>query len=347
MIWNVRLPPVLSKQKLAVQYLEKVNNMKQLKFAVAVLMTLIGLASSASAQDQSAQYMQAGNTAYMGRNYDAAISDYLSATQSNPNYWQAYQGLGNCYYAKGDYSTALTNYQKALDLNPNNPQLSNFVQSLRAKVSTAPAASNNSVPSPGASTAATSKFELDVNAGLALVDSEIGFGGGLSGYIPLDRHFFLGASAAFYTASESESGSASGYGVTETASVSGSANIIEGLARVKYVFDGDSMRPYGFAGIGIADISASASGGATETGGGGSASETASGSAIDPMLALGGGLAFSAGKDMDITVQLKESLIFIGGTTVTASGGGVNESETVGGGTESYTTLEGGLDFNL
>jgi hypothetical protein len=336
--------PGISKAKsLVVQYLEKVNNMKQLKFAVAVLVILVGFAASSWAQDQSAQYMQAGNAAYMGRNYDSAISDYLSATQSNPNYWQAYQGLGNCYYAKGDYSTALTNYQKALDINPNNPQLSNFVQSLRAKVSTAPAASNSSVPSPGASTAATSKFELDVNAGLALADSEIGFGGGLTGYIPLDRHFFLGASAAFYTFSVGESGSVSGDGVTETASAGGSVNFIEGLARVKYVLDGDNMQPYFFAGVGIVDASASYSySSSEEESGGGNL-----GSQIDPVLALGGGLQFSAGKDMNITVQLKEALVFEPGQTVSETVDGVTESISEGGGTESYTTLEGGLDFNL
>lgn len=320
--------------------------MKQLKFAVGLFVVVIGMAAASWAQDQSAQYMQAGNTAYMGRNYDSAISDYLSATQSNPNYWQAYQGLGNCYYAKGDYSTALTNYQKALDLNPNNPQLSNFVQSLRAKVSTAPGASNNSVPSPGASTAATSKFELDVNAGLALDSSQIGFGGGLTGYIPLDKHFFLGASAAFFTFSEGESGSVSGEGETVTATASGSVNFIEGFARAKYVLDGDNMQPYFFAGAGIVDASASASANASS----GGVSETAnvsSQSQVDPAIVLGGGLQFPAGKDMDITAQLKEVLIFVPGQTVSETVDGYTESVTAGGGTESYTTLEGGLDFNL
>jgi hypothetical protein len=328
--------------------------MKYLRFAVAVFMTLMGLAASSRAQDQSVQYLQAGNSFYSQKSYDQAIRYYQAAIQMNANSWQAYQGLGGCYYAKGDNSNALASYQKSLDINPNNPQVSQFVVYLKSQSAAPPLpAGNNNTPASTQpvvyATTASKSFELDVNAGLALVDSQIGFGGGLSGYVPLGRHFFLGASAAFYTVSESASGSASSGGVTETATASGSANIIEGLARVKYVLNGDSMRPYFFAGIGIADISASASGSASSSGGGGSASGTISGSAseIDPLLALGGGLEFSAGNDMDITVQLKESIVFVGGTTVTEDEGGVNESVTEGGGTETYTALEGGLDFNL
>jgi hypothetical protein len=325
--------------------------MKHLRFVVAVFMTLLGLAASSRAQDQSIQYLQAGNTFYSQKNYDQAIRYYQAATQINANSWQAYQGLGGCYYAKGDNSNALANYQKSLDINPNNPQVSQFVTYLKSQ-STAPplpAGNNNASASTQPvvyATTASKSFELDVNAGLALDSSQIGFGGGLSGYVPLDRHFFIGASAAFFTFSESSSGSASGDGVTETASASGSVNFIEGLARVKYVLDGNNMQPYFFGGVGIVDASASysasaSSGGTSESGGG------SLGSQIDPALALGGGLQFPAGRDMDITVQLKEAIIFVPGETVTETVGGVTESVSAGGGTESYTTLEGGLDFNL
>ncbi len=325
--------------------------MKQLKFLVAFFMILTGLAASAGAQDQSAQYLQAGNSFYSQKNYDQAIRYYQAAVQMNANSWQAYQGLGGCYYAKGDNANALTNYQKALDINPNNPQVSQFVTYLKSQSTTPPLPAGNSNASASTqpvvyATTSAKSFELDVNAGLALDSSQIGFGGGLSGYVPLDSHFFLGAGAAFYTFSESSSGTASGYGVTETASASGSVNFIEGLAKVKYVLDGDNMQPYFFAGVGIVDASASysasASSGGSSVSGGGSL-----GSQVDPALALGGGLQFPAGKGMDITVQLKESLVFVPGETVTETVGGVTESVSAGGGTESYTVLEGGLDFNL
>jgi hypothetical protein len=325
--------------------------MKHFRFTAAVFMILLGLATALRAQDQSAQYLQAGNTFYSQKSYDQAIRYYQAATQMNANSWQAYQGLGGCYYAKGDNSNALMNYQKSLDINPNNPQVSRFVQYLRSLSTTPPqpTAQNNGLdPNQPIvyETSPTTKFELDVNAGLALFSSEIGFGGGLSAYIPLGKHFFIGASTDFYTISETESASASGYGVTETASGSGTVNFIEGMARVKYVLNGKSMKPYFFAGAGIVDASGSYSASASEAGSSQSNSGSL-GSQIDPVLALGGGLQFAAGKKMDITVQLKECVVFIPGETVTEDEDGINESVTTGGGTESYTVLEGGLDFNL
>ncbi len=187
---------------------------------------------------------------------------------------------------------------------------------------------------------------MDVNAGLALYSSQIGFGGGLSGYLPLDKHFFLGASAGFYTISEGESGTVSGEGSTVTASASSTVDFIEVLARAKYVLDGEGMKPYFFGGAGIVvastSYSYSASEGNQSQGGGGSG-----GSTTDPVVALGGGLAFSGGKDMDFTVQLKEDIIFIPSQTVSETVDGVTESVSAGGGTDSFTALEGGIDFNL
>ena len=128
--------------------------MKHTRLVAAVLFLLLGLVGSSSAQDQSLQYYQAGNTFYAQRNYDQAIRYYQYAGQLNPNLWQAYQGLGNCYYAKGDKATALTNYQKALAINPNNPQLSSFVQSLQAQEPQLPAP-NGSAPSGNSPTSNT------------------------------------------------------------------------------------------------------------------------------------------------------------------------------------------------
>lgn len=120
--------------------------MKQRWFAITLLFFIFGLAGSSSAQDQSIQYYQAGNSFYSQKNYEQAISSYQSAIQMNPNLWQAYQGLGNSYYAKGDKANALTNYQKALAINPNNPQLSQFVQTLQPATEAPPLPASNGSP---------------------------------------------------------------------------------------------------------------------------------------------------------------------------------------------------------
>lgn len=194
--------------------------------------------------------------------------------------------------------------------------------------------------------ASSGKVELDVNAGVALDSSQFGFGGGLAGYLPLSSNFKLGVSADFYTFSEGASASVSGDGETETVSASANVNFIEVLARAKYVFEGTNLKPYLFGGVGIADVNESGSGTGTSSGGG-SATATTSGSQVDPMIAIGGGLEFPAGKDFAITVQLKESLVFVPSQTVTEDVDGSTISVSGGGGTESYTVLEGGLDFDL
>ncbi len=127
--------------------------MKLLRFVIAALILLAGLAGSARAQDASGQTLSAANMAYGAKNYDQAIIDYQAVLQANPNSWQAYQGLGNCYYVKGDSATALMNYQKSLALNPNNPHLASLAQSMQAKAATSTAAAVvSSVPATTAST---------------------------------------------------------------------------------------------------------------------------------------------------------------------------------------------------
>ena len=302
-------------------------------------------ALSGWAQDKSLPYYQAGNTFYTNKDYGQAVRYYQAAVQLNPNLWQAYQGLGNCSYAQGDKATALTDYQRALDLNPNNPSLSSFVQSLQAPAAPGPSPETASSPSAGSSQrspSSESQFQLEINAGLALYSSQVGFGGGLSGYIPLGRNFYLGGGGAFYVASES----AGGYGGSVSTSSSASVHFIEGMAKAKYLFDGDSMRPYSFAGVGINATSISYSGSA----GSGSASVSLSGSGgsqVDPAVALGGGLQFSGGNRMNFEVQLKEELILVPGTTQKVSSYGYSQTVSTPGGTESYTTLEAGLNFDL
>ena len=319
--------------------------MKQMRFAVALLMASFGIAATASAQDQSAQYYTAGNTFYNQKNYDQAIRYYQAAVQMNANSWQSYQGLGNCYYAKGDTSNALTNYQKALDINPNNPQLSQFVQSIKPQstASPLPTSNNNATANAGSgmavagSASSANKFELDVNVDLMTYGGQIGFGAGLGGFIPLDKSFAIGAMASFDLVSQGASASYGG------SSVGGSESLdfLNFAAAAKYRFDGDSMRPYILAGLGLSDVmeSYSVSGGGQTAG--------ASTSQIDPMIVAGAGLEFKGGPGMNIFVQGIEEIILVPGTTETVNTGYGPVSETVGGGTASYTGLEGGLNFNL
>ncbi len=128
--------------------------MRKTRLAVALLIVLMGLASTNWAQqDPAAQNLIAANAAYGARNYDLAITDYQAALQSNPNSWQAYMGIGNCYYVKGDSNNALMNYQKSLALNPNNPHLASLAQSMQATVAAPSAASTPAMTSPAATTA--------------------------------------------------------------------------------------------------------------------------------------------------------------------------------------------------
>jgi len=310
------------------------------RLTILALVSILGWAGSAAAQDKSLQYYQAGNTFYGQKSYDQAIQYYQYATQLNPNLWQAYQGLGNCYYAKGDKATALTNYQKALAINPNNPSLTPFVQSLQAQVG-APATAASPAVSGGTATAAAApsagRFELGLNAGVAF-SSLTGFGGGASGFYMLDKNFGIGGMANFYTFGQSASGS--GYGVTVTASAS--TDFLEVLAGAKYKFDGANIRPYAFAGVGIADAIVSASASV------GGASGSGSTSSIDPMFAFGGGVEFPAGKDLSIFVQGKYSIVIVPGTSETVSNGyGGTTTVTGGGGTSTYLPIEAGVLFDL
>ena len=126
--------------------------MRRNQFKFAVLGLLFSIAGWVHAQDLATQTYLDGNNYYSQKNYDLAIPKYQAALQSNPNFWQAYQGLGNCYYFKGDNDKALLNYRKALSLNPNNPQLSQFNQALSAQAAPAlPADGQGNFPSPGSS----------------------------------------------------------------------------------------------------------------------------------------------------------------------------------------------------
>ena len=311
--------------------------MKSLRLAVVVFLLCFGLSALSSAQDQSLQYYQAGNTTYSQKNYDLAIRYYQAAAQLNPQMWQAYQGMGNCYYAKGDKASALTNYQKSLAINPNNTQLSPFVQSLQAQVgstgTTTPADQNANPAASNASPAVggpAKNFELEVGLGAGLasnvstqgVGTDFGFGfGGRARvlYLLPDGHLGLGGTLGFYTFSKGL-GSYGGQTVNENTSS------LEISGTVKYRFDGTNLKPYGVACLGIASNSTNQSAGSQSSP---SVSQTS------PMIQIGGGAEFAAGNDMSIFGEVKYVMILVSG------------QNGAPGGTLSYIPLEAGLAFNL
>ncbi len=87
----------------------------------------------------ASQYLAAANKLYAAHSYAQAGKYYYAAIKLNPAYASAYQSLGNCYYFLNQKPYALTCFQRALNLQPNNPQLAQFVQSLKAKLSATPA----------------------------------------------------------------------------------------------------------------------------------------------------------------------------------------------------------------
>jgi hypothetical protein len=317
--------------------------MKYFKFLAVAFMTLMGLVSPSGAQDQSAQYLQAGNTFYSQKNYDQAIRYYQAATQMNANSWQAYQGLGGCYYAKGDNSNALKNYQKSLDINPNNPQVSQFVTYLKSQ-SPAPALStgngNAAAFQPVVyATSSTKNFELSVGPGIAIYSngSEVGIGGSLSGFYMLDKNLSLGGSLHFYTYSTSiitvsEYETESSTIGNETETDSGTLNALEVIATGKYKFDGNGLVPYLIGGIGLVDLMISGTDSFTYDSGPplfGNSNSSFSGSEIDPVIEGGGGVEFSLGKDMNLFGEARVDLV-IGD-----------------GGTATFIPVDAGLSFDL
>jgi tetratricopeptide (TPR) repeat protein len=55
------------------------------------------------------------------KEYEKALKDFKSATERNPDMYQAYNGLGFSYRKTGDYVKALEMYEKALKLKPGFP----------------------------------------------------------------------------------------------------------------------------------------------------------------------------------------------------------------------------------
>jgi hypothetical protein len=319
-------------------------------------------ASLFGAQD-AAQYMTAANQLYGSKDYSKAIQYYEAAVKIDPNSAAAYQGMGNCYYALGLKPDALKAYKKALKLEPSNAQLANFVQAFKDQSSDVSTPSLNAANSAAAkSLSSGNKFELDISPGLAIPTSGgmgVGFGGGVGGFMPMDRNLSVGGNASFYYFSYSMN---TGLGMNGSGSVtagggaSASYNDISVLAAIKYRLDGDKMRPYllGEAGASILMFNMNAGSGAGSGSQGVSMGLNSSSSTVNPVLAAGGGLEFPAGDNMNFFAQARLVVVIVlGGSNTSISGGstsGMSMSGNVsssGGGTFTYIPIEAGLAFNL
>ncbi len=305
-----------------------------------IFLSLLGTASSVSAQATSDQYYAAGNQFYTAKDYNKAVLYYKAAIQVNPNNAAAHQGLGNTYYGLGQKSDALAEYQKALALNPNNPQLSAFVQNLQTQVGTsAPAAATPTAAHPAVSGVTTLKsFEFDVEAGVAFDNGSTGFGGGVAGYFNLDRSLSVGGIVGAYNFGSSASSTAQVQdpftlqNSTETVSASASVLAFEILAAMKLKADGQGIRPYAVGGVGLSLLAASATASTTynpTTTYYQNSSSSGSASSINPMAQVGGGAELSLGPDLNLFGEAKYSLI-VGS-----------------GGTSSYIPIDIGVNFNL
>ena len=98
-------------------------------FLTAVFFFGISNVFAATAQD----YYTAGNSLFQRQQYENALKYFKAAVQVDPNFWQSYQMIGYSYYQLKNTPDALEAWKKALDLNPNNPQLSSFVEKLKAQ----------------------------------------------------------------------------------------------------------------------------------------------------------------------------------------------------------------------
>src|SRR3954451_8390811 len=65
-----------------------------------------------------AQHMQAGVEAHKQGHYDVAIAEFRKATETDPNFAQAFLNLGEEYVQTRDYGAAISPLKHALELQP-------------------------------------------------------------------------------------------------------------------------------------------------------------------------------------------------------------------------------------
>ena len=71
-----------------------------------------------SISPDGAQHMQAGVEAHKQGHLDVAIAEFRKATESDPNFAQAFLDLGETYAEMRDYAAAIAPLKRALELNP-------------------------------------------------------------------------------------------------------------------------------------------------------------------------------------------------------------------------------------
>ena len=82
------------------------------------------------AKVETTRYLLQARKAYMGEDYDAAITALRRAIELNPFSSQAFAMLGSIYYRLGWNRMALENWQHALELDPTNEGLKKYLMRL-------------------------------------------------------------------------------------------------------------------------------------------------------------------------------------------------------------------------
>ncbi len=298
------------------------------------------------------------------KDYDKAILYYNAAIQVDSGNAAAYRGLGNAYYYMGRKQEALAAYEKASALNPGDASLASFVQSFKTMVGAGEPSSTSASAQAGNSglnystTAPYNSFELNVMLGVGLsskltsdaydgipsesADFGSGFGGGGNGFYMLDPNFGIGGQAAFFTFTHSVK--VSGYytyGYYSVGTYSGSidSNItdLEILAMAKYKFNGTNFWPYLLGGGGLSILMTGVTANINYSNGtpiipvSGSGNGTSN---VEPMIEGGAGLAFKVSPQMNLLLEAKYAMIFVGGDN-----GGP-------GGSFSFIPINIGVNFN-
>lgn len=320
--------------------------MKPKRFFFAVFFLCAGGPALLQAQDATA-YCQAANGLYAAKNYSQALRYYDAAVQTDPNMWQAYQGLGNCYYALGDKAKAVSNYQRCLSLNRDNPQLSAFVDSLRAQMK-----AEESAPKEKYSAAETKRilrtasgesgayFEAGPSAGVAQ-ESYFGLGPGAGGnaFYFFDPYFGIGGMVHlyFFGTAFTQSGIYTTQSLTQgtyTQKISEGLSCLEIVPCLKYKFEGGNFKPYLVGGLGLTFLSASYSTSTNYQNGTPYnyqyySSPGISRTQIDPTLIAGIGLEYALERETKIFLEARFDDI----------------SDKYR--SESYIPIEGGVNFQL
>jgi hypothetical protein len=173
-----------------------------------------------------------------------------------------------------------------------------------------------------------------------------GAGFGLSAYFPVNQHFSIGLMGGYYTFGQNVYVNDALSSETIVENSTENTQMVEVMLSAKYHFSAKGIKPFAFAGVGIADTSTS---GTQAEGPSGYAPEVQTitfPSVVCPMLAVGFGLDFQTGKNMNIFIQGKESIVLMPATPLTYISPGDTDTVTVGGAIP-YSVFEVGISFDV